>query len=235
MRRRHSDVLLVGLTLLGTWFCIAMVVGHLAVLDRIGWASVELASAFVAVQLARRALPALTIGDAAIAAPVAMAILIGVRAEYSGRPMELSMLLPIAIAAVGGVIGAYTSRRRPATIAAVWQVLLAGFVTLGTAALADSAIGLVATRGHELGYLGGAITGAFLVAARTETTGRQCALGAALVFAITAATFHAHGILVGAIAGFIAGGILGAIGGRIGDIFRPERNAEADLPAAQVR
>jgi hypothetical protein len=235
MRRRHSDVLLAALTLIGAWFCIAMIMSRITSLDRIDLAGVGLAAAFLAVQIARRALPKLTLGDAVIAAPVAMALIIGVRAEYSGRPMELSMLLPIGVAAVGGVIGAYTSQRRAATVSAVWKVLLAGFVSLGAAALAETAIGLVAMRAHQIGYLAGAIIGSFIVAARTDTTHGQCAFGAASVLAITGAAMHPDGIVAGVIAGFIVGGFLGAIGGRIGDKFRPEPKTEAELPAAQVR
>lgn len=243
MERKHSDVLLAVLIFFGTYYWLPRLVRLAVDLDDISWLLACLVVAFVAGQVARRALPRLGFADCVIVAPIAMGLLAGLRLEFDERPFDLQTLLPIGISAVGALAAALTSRRRAETVARHWQVFAAGFASFGAGIFAGRIDMLVDDSHVALMAAIGAFVGSFLFAVFTPTTGRQCALGFGLISATATMADRAFfdgpdavtSMLTAAIGGFVVGLIIAGVGGRIGDIFRREPDEEPKLPEAQIR
>ena len=98
MERKHSDVLIAGLILVGASTWLRALTQQLFVLDFVARGVILFVAAFGAAQFARRLLPELDFGKTAIAAIVSMGIGIGVFAHRFGEPMNVDMLKTIGVA-----------------------------------------------------------------------------------------------------------------------------------------
>lgn len=236
MERKHSDVLIAGLILVGATMWFAGLVHQLFVLDHVTRGVVWFVAAFSAAQIARRMLSDLDLGETAIAAVVAMAIVVGVHAHRVGEPMSVEMLIPIGVALGGAITGALTSRGRSEQIAKVWLVLGGGFAGFGAAVLVVGATMLATEEKGAYGgaLLGGAVIGALITALFTPVRGRHSALGQAIAFAVLFGWTNHDGVIQGVLIGAGLGAVLGAIGGGIGGRIADSRKPKADLPAARV-
>lgn len=233
MGRKHSDVLIAGLILVGATMWLSFLAHALLPSGDITRVALWLVSAFIATQITRRVFVDLESGVTTIAAIVATTIVAGIVMERRHETMDLGMLAPIAGCAVGAVLGALTSRRPRRDVKLGWRLAAAGFGSFGAGALGA---GLVLIASDSRGLLGGAMIagagiGAFILALRIDVNGRLCALGLALAFAMF---MFKDSIGVANVLGlaFVAG--VAAVGGSVGARIRASRAARVDLPEAQV-
>lgn len=238
MERKHSDVLIAGLILVGATTWLRALAQQLFVLDYVTRAVILFVAACGAAQFARRLLPELDFGKTAIAATVSMAIGIGVFAHRIGEPMNIDTLIAIGVALGGAIVGALTSRHRGEPVAKVWLVLGGGFAGFGAAILMIGMTMIVADGegAYLLALLGGATGGALLAGLFTPVRGRHAGLGLGIGFAILmgASTSDKSWEIVGVV-GLLLGSVLGAIGGGIGARIADRRKSKPHLPEAHVR
>lgn len=240
MRRRHSDVLLAGLILIGAAMWLALVVQH--VFDEVDvdfgdahHVAVLFAGGFCAAQVARRLLVELDTPTTIVASLVAMAVTIGLFAQRRYESVDIDMLIPLGAASAGAWLGALTSRAPAREPAKLWRVLGAGYAAFAAMLVCGGAVLFVTeSDGYMVlsALIGGAL-GALFVAWFAGVRAEHCALGLALVTAI--ATPAGNGDVWGALAGAVIGWMLGGIGGAVGARIRESRKAAPDLPHAQVR
>jgi hypothetical protein len=197
--------------------------------------AVWLVSAFIATQITRRTLVDLESGVTTIAAIVSTTIVAGIVMERRGEPMQLAMLGPIVGCAVGAVLGALTSRRPRRDVQLGWRLVAAGLGSFGLGALGAGLVLIASDSRDLLGgvMIAGAGIGSFILALRVEgITGRLCALGLALAFAMFMfkdSISFANALGLALVAG------VAAVGGSIGARIRTSRRARVELPEAQVR
>jgi hypothetical protein len=236
VRRKHSDVLIAGLILVGATMWISYLIHAVVSIDEITRIAVWFASAFVATQITRRALVDLETGVTTIAAIVATTIVGGFVMERRHEPLQIGILGPIIGAAIGAVLSALTSRRPRRTVRLGWRLAAAGFGSLGMmlvlVAIAELALDSEGALGGAT--LAGATLGSFIVALCIDVEGWMCAVSVALL--VSAFLFRAGADELGAqIGATVLLAMLAAIGGAIGSRIRAARQRNVELPEAQVR
>lgn len=230
--RYHRSVLVAGFTLLGVicWLN-ALSTELLAESTAVRYGSLFIA-AFVAAQLCRRVLVDLTIGQIAIAAAVTIGISFGILAEYYDQPLDLDMLLPLAIAEAGVIAGAITVRRpRPANhvllVAAGGAGSFGVFVLLAAVTLLTE---ITALRGVAT-LVAVPVAGIVTVLAIPRLSVGHLMLGQAAIFGSVVGVVGEVTPALGLVGGAVIGLICGGIGGRIGEWLRDRSQRKPDLPA----
>ena len=237
-QRYHRDILAAGLIVLGT---IGLVGGVFAnALELPGWMehAVEVVAAVLGAYFARAALDDLDLGEAALAAAVVIAIVVGIEAERRGRDVEFA---PIIASGLGAALGYGVAWwRRPRWR---WSIAVAGLGAFGAAFLA---VGIALLAGGKTAVGGGVLIGLLGGGAAIHllvphlliwhaAVGQGLVLGT-LLAAVSIEDPVGPGTYLGrVIGGVIAGLLLGALAGWIGSTLRkllPRRRP--DVPTARA-
>jgi hypothetical protein len=239
VERRHGDVLIAGLILVGAalWlFGLVRELVHIGDLERIATYAV---SGFVASQVARRVFVDLELATTVIATGVATAIAVGIFAERRAEAMHVGMLLPIGAGMLGAVAGSVASRARRNEVRLVWRIAAVGFASIGSFLLASGVL-LWFDEKYDLavGFIF-PLLASLIVALRIEVEGRHAAIGVAVPVATIAI---ASNELAEGLGGVLVVGFLAALGATIGARIRrsrahraQKRAAEPELPHARAR
>jgi MFS family permease len=228
--RRHSDVLIAGLILIGT-LVIAVVAGRLLSLPGYGMMAFALIAALAASYVARRVLADLALDEVAIAAAIIIALVFGISYHINGRPLRFDIVLPIAAAVGGALLGAVATRYREPPHG-IYLTLAIGAAGLGAGFLAEGLLLMLgASRGGAAGaMLGAAFLGCVVSAYFTNARAGHGALGMGLLFGVL--VLITSGTAVATFGAIFVGMVLGIIGAAIGAALRKRRRPE--LPSART-
>jgi hypothetical protein len=242
VQRKHSDVLIAVLIVVGAMMSVAMAAHRvLPAFNDLTRLIVVVVSAFGAAQVSRRLLINLELGGTVLAALIAIALSLGIFAHRRYVAIEPAMAIPFGAAGIGALVGALTSRRRNRDVRGGWRVIGAGLAGFGAALLTGGVVVLL--RGADsMGllilamFIGGAL-GPFFVALNTGADYHQCGQGVTLVFVGVSLTVAAgiYDAVVSVLGGVMIGALAGAIGGGIGACVRRSRESTTTLPEAQVQ
>ncbi len=234
MERRHSDVLIAGLILVGAMLWLFNLVGVLSNLGEVERLAVWATAGIVASQISRRVFVEQELGTTVIAAGVAAAISIGILVEIRGEAIHQRDLLRIGVTMVGALAGSLLSRRRRQEVWLAWRVLAAGFASFGSLLIAYGLLHFADPRLTPVFVLVGPLLASLIVALRIGVHGVHTAWGTALVIG-TLALGSALGFE--AVLGALFGGLIAGVGGAMGARIRESRtrNAEPHLPEAHVQ
>lgn len=246
--RKHAEILIASLVLVGTLMWTAIIVHRVVELygfelDRVARMAVAFTAAFTGAQVARRWLITLTTGELALSALLACAAGIGVIALRPVAPPRIGMLLPLAIVEAGVLLGSWISRRRDPEFAAtappvraIWRGIGAGLAAYGALLVTTGIAFLVSNEDSALAGFGGMLVGSALVVRFTSAGPADCAVGAGLIAASvgTAAAANATDVVLAIVFGFALSACVAGFGGRIGCWLRPKQAPAHELPGATV-
>src|SRR5262245_15297493 len=109
VRRKHSDVLLAVLIIVGVCIWLSLVERRVvpSFSTPVQFAGLFV-GAFAAAHIARRLLVDLELGATVIAAPLAIALALGIFAQHHYMELRLDLFAPLGIATAGALVGAFT-------------------------------------------------------------------------------------------------------------------------------
>lgn len=243
--RQHGTTLITGLVVLGVLGIVASSVNLVIGLSPIVRGVIWFVAAFLAAHVARRALLQLETGSLYIAAVVVIMIAVGIERRRDGEPVDVTILVQIALTLAGTFAGALTSKR-PSRVRLVAAVLAAGAACFGAAVLGVGLATLVGIEQMLYGLLIASLGGAFLATLFVpEIEAAHTAAGQGLYFGVISGVFGVTEIHNGSVGdnllalamsgglGGAVGWLFGALGGAVGARLRTEAPPATELPEAR--